>query len=419
MLLAAISSPEKLEDAKTKVESGKEKYRSAAEDNNSLYLAEGGMSKQEQSDAAGEEEFDRFKEDFKKNLKETADSLLFKNIRKSAGETQYVSDSDENEENLQDTSEDAAYDSGVVTIYGLNEITFCVKDSNIIINTNISISAKNFGWMGYEKGQHDIVEETYQDWWSTGLDALQLGLDICGFIPGIGTFFDLANAAISLARGDYCGAAMSAIAAIPGLGDACAAAKMGVKAYKAAKATKTLTKGEKAIRVAKVIYNGVRFTDSGIGVVNDMKEIGPRVDFKIENANDAAALVSIVRQLVGMTGNAKNMYSAGKAVKTGQEYVLPSEKKKSKSKESGKKSNSEENKASSKKPHIEGKEQSNKKSTGEGGDSSETPPQEKTTEIIIQRAMQMLLTIRLTLQPEVLWQNMWIWESRIHLDCIL
>ena len=241
---------------------------------------------------------------------------MFKNIRKSAGETQYVSDSDENEENLQDTSEDAAYDSGVVTIYGLNEITFCVKDSNIIINTNISISAKNFGWMGYEKGQHDIVEETYQDWWSTGLDALQLGLDICGFIPGIGTFFDLANAAISLARGDYCGAAMSAIAAIPGLGDACAAAKMGVKAYKAAKATKTLTKGEKAIRVAKVIYNGVRFTDSGIGVVNDMKEIGPRVDFKIENANDAAALVSIVRQLVGMTGNAKNMYSAGKAVKT-------------------------------------------------------------------------------------------------------
>lgn len=299
---------------------------------------------------------------------------MFKNIRKSAGETQYVSDSDENEENLQDTSEDAAYDSGVVTIYGLNEITFCVKDSNIIINTNISISAKNFGWMGYEKGQHDIVEETYQDWWSTGLDALQLGLDICGFIPGIGTFFDLANAAISLARGDYCGAAMSAIAAIPGLGDACAAAKMGVKAYKAAKATKTLTKGEKAIRVAKVIYNGVRFTDSGIGVVNDMKEIGPRVDFKIENANDAAALVSIVRQLVGMTGNAKNMYSAGKAVKTGQEYVLPSEKKKSKSKESGKKSNSEENKASSKKPHIEGKEQSNKKSTGEGGDSSEPPP---------------------------------------------
>ena len=54
MLLAAISSPEKLEDAKTKVESCKEKYRSAAEDNNSLYLAEGGMSKQEQSDAAGE-----------------------------------------------------------------------------------------------------------------------------------------------------------------------------------------------------------------------------------------------------------------------------------------------------------------------------------------------------------------------------
>ena len=45
--------------------------------------------------------------------------------------------------------------------------------------------------------------------------------------------------------------------------------------------------------------------------------------------------------------------------------------------------------------------------------------QEKTTEIIIQRAMQMLLTTQSTLQPEVLWQNMWIWESRMHLDYIL
>ena len=250
------------------------------------------------------------------------------------------------------------------------------------------------------------------------MDALQLGLDICGFIPGIGTFFDLANAAISLARGDYCGAAMSAIAAIPGLGDACAAAKMGVKAYKAAKATKTLTKGEKAIRVAKVIYNGVRFTDSGIGVVNDMKEIGPRVDFKIENANDAAALVSIVRQLVGMTGNAKNMYSAGKAVKTGQEYVLPSEKRKARVK------NLERNRIAKKirhpaRNHISKEKNSQIRSQPVKVETAVKTPQEKTTEIIIQRAMQMLLTIRLTLQPEVLWQNMWIWESRMHLDYIL
>ena len=81
MLLAAISSPEKLEDAKTKVESGKEKYRSAAEDNNSLYLAEGGMGFWDQLGVAGEEELSRFGRDFKKNLNETVDSLLFKNIR--------------------------------------------------------------------------------------------------------------------------------------------------------------------------------------------------------------------------------------------------------------------------------------------------------------------------------------------------
>lgn len=54
----------------------------------------------------------------------------------------------------------------------------------------------------------------------TVLDGVQAALDIVGFIPVVGEVADLANAAISLARGDYVGAALSLVSAIPVVGDA-------------------------------------------------------------------------------------------------------------------------------------------------------------------------------------------------------
>lgn len=75
------------------------------------------------------------------------------------------------------------------------------------------------------------------------LDGIQLALDVAGFIPGVGAFADLTNAAISACRGDWVGAGMSLVAAVPGIGDAAAGAKMahkGVKMAKAAKVAKTV-----------------------------------------------------------------------------------------------------------------------------------------------------------------------------------
>jgi hypothetical protein len=45
-------------------------------------------------------------------------------------------------------------------------------------------------------------------------------LDVVGFVPVVGTVADLANAGISAARGDYAGAAINLVAAVPGIGDA-------------------------------------------------------------------------------------------------------------------------------------------------------------------------------------------------------
>lgn len=60
----------------------------------------------------------------------------------------------------------------------------------------------------------------------SGVDGLQMVLDLAGMIPGAGAVPDLLNAAISLMRGDFVGALFSAGSAVPVIGDAAGAAKI-------------------------------------------------------------------------------------------------------------------------------------------------------------------------------------------------
>ena len=52
-------------------------------------------------------------------------------------------------------------------------------------------------------------------------------LDLLGFIPGIGAAADVANGLWYAAEGNYVDAAMSFVSAVPGVGDAAGAAKVG------------------------------------------------------------------------------------------------------------------------------------------------------------------------------------------------
>ncbi len=64
------------------------------------------------------------------------------------------------------------------------------------------------------------------------LDAVQMGLDVVGLVPGFGEVADGVNAVISLGRGDYVGAGLSAAAMIPFFGMGATAGKIAKKAYK-------------------------------------------------------------------------------------------------------------------------------------------------------------------------------------------
>ncbi|NJL61142.1 MAG: hypothetical protein HC903_04030 [Methylacidiphilales bacterium] len=61
-------------------------------------------------------------------------------------------------------------------------------------------------------------------------DVGHTALDIAGFIPVVGAAADVANAGWYAAKGDWKNASLSAAAAVPGVGDAAAAVKLGVKA---------------------------------------------------------------------------------------------------------------------------------------------------------------------------------------------
>jgi RHS repeat-associated protein len=136
--------------------------------------------------------------------------------------------------------------------------------------------AENGGWnlYGYV-GNHNTMltdplglcpvdEEGVVDDW---LDGLQLGLDIAGLAPVIGEVADAANALLSLGRGDYIGAALSAAAMLPVGGQAATAAKLGRQAANSAKeAAKTQFRKEAAGLETKVIRSGRDGTGKIVGV---------------------------------------------------------------------------------------------------------------------------------------------------------
>lgn len=70
------------------------------------------------------------------------------------------------------------------------------------------------------------------------LDGIQLALDVAGFVPGFGAIPDLMNAGIYALRGNWVDAGMSLLAAVPGIGDVAAGAKMAKRGFNIAKAAK-------------------------------------------------------------------------------------------------------------------------------------------------------------------------------------
>lgn len=93
------------------------------------------------------------------------------------------------------------------------------------------------------------------------LDGIQLGLDGVGLVPVFGEIADIANAGVSAARGDYVGAGLSLLSAIPFVGYAGTAGKAtrhGAKMVEGSgKKTGGKTKGKKKTDPCVALQDGL------------------------------------------------------------------------------------------------------------------------------------------------------------------
>lgn len=96
--------------------------------------------------------------------------------------------------------------------------------------------------------------------WGAVSDHGHTALDLAGFLPGLGTVADLANAAWYTAEGDYKNAAFSAASAIPGAGDAAAAARLGARGMDAAQG---IRRGADAVDTAEGVAEGIEQAEQG------------------------------------------------------------------------------------------------------------------------------------------------------------
>lgn len=105
-----------------------------------------------------------------------------------------------------------------------------------------------------EKAMQEIPEELLQEFnaldrerlsQQSVLDGVQMALDVAGMAPGVGAIPDLMNAAISVLRGDWVGAGLSIVAAVPGVGDVVGGAKI---AYRGAHIAKNAQEANAAVR---------------------------------------------------------------------------------------------------------------------------------------------------------------------------
>ncbi|RED20887.1 hypothetical protein DES34_1291, partial [Brevibacillus brevis] len=169
-----------------------------------------------------------------------------------------------------------------VEIKAKEAIYLMCSTSSMILDGEVDLQAPKIEMVGLTKApvvvedlpqeEEEVVEEEQQEeeesGWGGFLDGVQLALDVVGLIPGLGEVADLANAGISLARGDYAGAALSLAACIPFAGWAATGAKLGAKAHKALKGTKA---GQKVLEVADsaadVVKNVANAVESTVGKV--------------------------------------------------------------------------------------------------------------------------------------------------------
>lgn len=143
----------------------------------------------------------------------------------------------------------------------LDRLVIQTGDSSLIFGDGIiQVRSNAYMHLGTDRSiTYAHLEDANYTWRDMFLDLTQCALDIVGAlpVPGVATAANLVNAGISLARGDYLGAAMSAgqaaLSLLPGANTATApavAAKIATRAGKIGRAA------GKVVQAARLLASG-------------------------------------------------------------------------------------------------------------------------------------------------------------------
>ncbi len=133
-----------------------------------------------------------------------------------------------------------------------------------------------WNWYAYANGNPMSFADPTGYGASSVLNALQTGLSMLGFVPGLGAVADVVNAGISAARGDYIGAGFSLAAAVPLIGDFAAAGKAVRSVTQVSRVSHTAAPVISAARVESAVANRIGYHATHADVVPLIQQNGFR-----------------------------------------------------------------------------------------------------------------------------------------------
>ena len=181
-----------------------------------------------------------------------------------------------------------------------------------------------------EEAMQEIPEELLQEFdafdregltQQSVLDGMQMALDVAGMVPGVGAVPDLLNAAISVMRGDWVGAGLSVVAAVPLVGDVAGGARIAYRGAVKASRAKKIKSFKDAISCGDYGF----FIDKNIShrqlMKNGMsKEEADAFLKRVKALRKKAARDFIKKQNPGM--NMENVYSRVNCIETANPVII-------------------------------------------------------------------------------------------------
>ena len=297
----------------------KQKFDQMYGEGDGKYTAEGGSMEFDAMALLSSRSYTALKDNIKQNLE--APFQVFGTLQELTGR---IGGSAGTEGGEGEAAEVPVFDEGVAHILSLERLILQVGTTSVIFAGGvIQIRTNAYMQLGTDRSAtYEHLEDENYSWRDMFLDVAQCALDIVGAlpIPIVSTVANLANAGISLSRGDYVGAAISAgtacLSLIPGANTAVGAAKAVATAGKIGK---TVKKVATVIKIAKIFSVGANNVNLALTAGMAIWDIGTAMKDGTFDMNDPDCRRDVMSILQGTSNLAKSKVEKSKVKENGKE----------------------------------------------------------------------------------------------------